>query len=291
MHSVDSYNPIVITVYFFAVIFVSMFCMNPILLIISLMCAVIYSVIRIKDSYKKHLYCLLLFIIVSVINPLVSHNGKIVLFVLNDSPITLEALAYGVTMAMAIIGVIYWFSLFTNIMTSDKLLYLLGSLSPKLSLIISMGIRYVNLFAQQMKKIKESQTALGLYKGENVVDRVKGNIRVFSILITWALENGITTADSMAARGYGVGKRSHFTVFAFKKKDGIMLGLVLLLLGVTIMSVVLGGSNYTFYPEITIAIPGIIGSCGYAAYFILSMLFIIIEVEESLKWKYLQSKI
>lgn len=292
MHNFENLNPIAVSVYFLTVTGISMFCMNPVLLCFSLFGSILFFLFRNGRKYiKSHFGFLLLFFIMAIINPLFSHNGATVLFVINDSPITLEATFYGLVAAAMILAVLYWFRSFTQIMTSDKLLYVFGKLSPKLSLVLSMGLRYVPLFSIHAKKINATQTALGLYKDDNIVDRVKGGTRVFSVLLTWALENGIITADSMAARGYGIGKRTHFSVFRFRIADVILLLLTLTLGIVTCLSLGANALDITFYPKIKISALTPVSVLGLTAYGILTMLPIIVELTEKIKWNYLKSKI
>lgn len=292
MQNFENLNPITISVYFLTVTGISMFCMNPILLCFSLFGSILFFLFRNgRKHIKSHFGFLFLFLIMAIINPLFSHNGATVLFVINDSPITLEALLYGFVAAAMILAVLYWFRSFTQVMTSDKLLYVFGKLSPKLSLILSMGLRYVPLFNRQTKKINATQTALGLYKEDNIIDRVKGGTRVFSVLLTWALEKGIITADSMAARGYGIGKRTHFSVFRLCMADVILLPMTLVLGIITCVSLGTNALDITFYPKIKISALTPVSVLGLIAYGTLTMLPIILELTEKIKWNCLKSKI
>ena len=292
MRAFENCNPIAVAVYFLAVAGIAMFCMNPLLLSVSLMGAIFFFILRNGRKHgKSHLVWLLMFLVMALVNPLVSHNGVTVLFVLNDSPITLEATLYGITASGMVIAVMYWFRSFTQVMTSDKLLYLFGKLSPKLALVLSMGLRYVPLFARQTKKINDTQTALGLYKEDNIIDRVRGGLRVFSVMVTWSLENGIVTADSMTARGYGTGKRSHFSIFRFRRSDFALLTATMILAALTIVSIGVGALDFTFYPSLKFADLTEMSYVGYISYGALVSLPIIVEAEEKIKWKYLKSKI
>lgn len=288
MRSFENSNPIVITLYFLSVIGILMFSQNPILLLLGFLGSFFYTLIR---SRRIPVFYLFLFILLTLANPLMSHNGKTVLFVINDSPITLEALVYGAVSAGILITVLCLFRIFSEIMTRDKLLYVFGSLSPKLALILSMGLRYVPLFRERAKKISESQLALGLYKEENIFDKIKSDLRVFSILITWALENGITTADSMSARGYGKRRRTYFSLFKFRKSDALLLILTILCSALTLIGMAMGTLDFIFYPTLKFGNLTPLGIAAYTAYGLLSVLPIILETEERLRWKYLQSKI
>ena len=290
MRTFADYNPIVVAIYFLMVAGIAMFCMNPIILFLSLCGALLLYFLRngLTDS-KMHLISFALFLVLALINPLVSHNGVTVLFVMNHNPVTLEALIYGIAAAAMIVSVMYWFRIFSQIMTSDKLLYIFGACSPKLALILSMSLRYVPLLNKQAKKVEQTQQALGLYKEDNIVDYLKGKLRIFSVLITWALENGIITADSMAARGYGIGKRSRFSIFRMKMADVTVLSFSILLFVFTLLGI--RQIEFVYYPAIKMSEMTFMGAGGCAAYGILILLPAMIEVKENLKWKYLKSKI
>jgi len=187
--------------------------------------------------------------------------------------------------------VLYWFRSFSQIMTSDKILYLLGRVSPKLALVLSMALRFIPLFGKQAKKIDNAQKVMGLYKEDNIVDSAKGKLKVFSILVTWGLENGIITADSMAARGYNSARRTAFSIFRFRRGDAALIAVVLLLLGGCIAGMTMGGSDFSYYPNMT-AVPADIGwISAYICYGIMAMLPTIIEAEVKLRWHSLKSAI
>jgi len=292
MRSFSEYNPIAVAVWFFSVTGVAMFCSYPALMVISLAGGMLFFLKRNGFTHgKTHLFFWLLFAVLALANPLVSHNGKTVLFVMNHNPVTLEAALYGVNSAVMIIGVLYWFRSFTQIMTSEKLLYITGALSPKLSLVLSMALRFVPLFSRQSAKISAAQTAMGLYKEDNIVDDIRGKSRIFSIMVTWALENGIITADSMEARGFGIGRRTQLRRFGFRRGDILLLAASLALLGVTAAAIGTGALSFEFYPSMKmkeLTFPGISGIISYTA---LVMLPIFIETEAELRWKYLRSGI
>ena len=292
MKALDTYNPITIAVYFLAVAGIAMFCMQPILLALALIGAITLCILR-RDvqSARIHLGFWALFLLAALLNPLLSHNGASVLLVIGNAPITAESIFWGTTSGAAILSVLYLFCSFGAIMKSDKLLYLFGKLSPRLSLILSMALRYVSLFSKQAKKIKQAQISLGLYKDDNLLDRARGELRIFSILLSWALENGIVTANSMAARGYGTGKRTSFSIFSFTGRDALFLCTTLLLTASTAIPLALGAVTFTFYPTLHLHHAGALSYLCYLSYGTLVLLPTILETEDAVKWKYLRSKI
>lgn len=292
MRSFHEYNPIAVAMYFLAVTGTAMFFGHPAVTALTLFGALVYYLVRNGTrDFKSHGFFLLLFIVMAGINPLLSHNGKTILFVLNDSPITLEALLYGVNSAAMITAVVYWFRSFSQIMTSDKLLYLFGRISPKLSLVLSIALRFIPLFRSQAKKVNDAQRTMGMYSEDNIIDNVKGGARVFSIMVTWALENGIITADSMEARGCGIGKRTNYSSYKIEASDWSIIAVTLVLFAFGIAAAVMKKLEFNFYPEIKISMGGVWGAVSLSAYGILTLLPVIIETEAGIRWKYLKSKI
>ena len=290
--ALDRLNPFMITAYFLAVAGIAMFCAHPVLLSMALAGALTLCLLR-RDVKRTRTHLLFwgLFALSALLNPLFSRHGATALLVIGNKPISLEAVLWGVTSASAVLTTLYLFASFSAIMQSDKLLYLFGSLSPRLSLILSMGLRYVSLLSGQWRKIKQTQTALGLYKEDNVIDRVRGALRIFWVLLGWALENGIVTAGSMTARGYGTGKRTYYAVFSFTHRDALYLAFTLALAAGTIVPLALGALDFVFYPTVVQTHTGALSWLGYLSYGALIALPILTETEDAVKWKYLRSKI
>lgn len=292
MREFDGYNPISIFIYFAAAAILPMFFLHPLTAALMLFGGVgfFFSVGGWK-SVKSNLFFMFLALAGAFINPLFNHNGATVLFVLNDNPVTLEAFWYGLASSALIIGGIFWFRAFSKIMTSDKLLYLLGTFSPKIALILSMALRYIPLFAVQAEKTSDAQKALGLAGDGSVPERLKSGIRVFSVMVTWTLENGIVTADSMEARGYGSGKRTFFSVYRFHRRDYLLVGTTAALFAVFAFCLASGAFEFSFYPYTDALNADWRLLAGTAAYGPLAFLPVIIKGGEAVKWRYLRSEI
>ena len=288
MRALERHNPFAIAVYYLTVVGIAMLCMHPILLTLSLLGAICSCALYARRT--RHALFWGIFALTALLNPLLSHNGATVLLVLGDKPLTLESLVWGTVCGAGILAVLYWMTSLGAIMTEDRLLYLFGKLSPKISLVLSMALRYVALFSEQAAKIKQTQRVLGLYKDDNVIDRVRGELRIFSVLLSWALENGIVTANSMTARAYGTGRRTHFSIFRWRVRDGILIALSLILGAATAVPLALGAVDFTFYPTMHLQ-SGALSLICYLSYGALVALPILIETEDTVKWKYLRSGI
>lgn len=292
MRDLKEYNPITVFVYYMSVLVVSMFTMNPVLHIISFVGGFAgFMILPVKNKLSTHIWYLILGLILALIRPLFSHNGATVLFIVNDNPITKEAFIFGTNSAVMVVGVLYLFRAFFELMTSDRLLYLFGRVSPKTALILSMGLRYIPMLREQRRITVNAQKAIGINKDDNAIDRIKGSMNVLSATVSWGIENGIITADSMAARGYGEGKRKSFSNLKFKMRDAVVIGIIIFCLIPIVFAMALGSFDTVFYPMFKIEAPDAVSFLGYISYIVMILIPIILKLMERFRWKYLMSKI
>ena len=290
----SSYHPIVNQIYFVAVIGFTMFLMHPVCIAISLLCAVTYNVyINGKKAIRFNLIFMLpLLLLTAVLNPLFNHQGATILTYLpGGNPLTLESIAYGVAAAFLLITVVSWFSCLSAVMTTDKIVYLFGRLIPALSLVLSMSLRLIPRFRNQIKVISNAQKCIGRdVSGGSVLQRIKRGVKNISILITWALENAIETADSMKGRGYGLPGRTAFSIFRFTRRDACALACILALTAVMIVGAATGAYRFLYYPYISGQYAGAGTVALFAAYFILCVLPLVVNVKEDIIWYQIKTK-
>ena len=269
--------------------------MHPICLVISLLSGFAYSVLlKGRKAIKTNLiYMLPTLTFAAFINPAFNHEGiTIISYLPSGNPLTLESVVYGLAAAIMIVSVICWFSCYTEIMTSDKFIYLFGRIIPSLSLILSMTLRFVPRFSAQLKVITNAQRCIGRdVSNGSVIQRAKHGLLILSIMTTWALENAIETADSMKSRGYGHSGRTAFSIFTFDKRDKKAL-LCIVILGIyTLAGKLVGGMYFRYFPSLQTGNFSMYGLSVFIAYFALCICPIIIEVYEVRKWKVIKSKI
>lgn len=284
------YHPIVSFSYFIVVIGTSMLYMNPVFQVISLIGALSYLIIL--DRYKtlkliKFIFVMVL--VIAIINMIFVNRGSTVLFYLRNNPVTLESLFYGFVSGLMLGSVMVWFSCYNEIMTSDKFLYIFGKITPTIALIVSMTLRLIPKLIEQTKIIANSQKTLGLdYNEGNISLKIKSCMRILSILVTWALEDAVQTADSMKARGYGIKKRTSFQIFEFINRDMVMLVYILISGMFLLAGYINGYGQLIFYPTIQKIDTDILSNMLYITFFIISILPSIQELRERYKWRYLE---
>lgn len=289
------YHPLVNMTYFVLVLMFGMYLMHPLCLGISLCGGLIYSLYQngrraIQFNLK---YMLPMLVVTALINPAFNHEGvSVLLYLHNGNPLTLESIIYGIASATMFISVVLWFACYNQVMTSDKFIYLFGRIIPSLSLIFSMVLRFVPRFKAQIKQISYAQKCIGrdVSNGDFLI-RVKNGIKIMSIMMTWALENAIETADSMKSRGYGLKGRTSFSIFMFDKRDKITMGIISTLGVIVMLGVIRGSFYYRYFPTMKGADLTIQTGLLFIVYFMLCIMPILINLWEDWRWTYTQSKI
>jgi energy-coupling factor transport system permease protein len=244
-------------------------------------------IVKKSNAYKNFTFLLFAMTASAIINPLFNHKGQTILaYFPSGNPLTQESIIYGLCAAISLVSVLCFFISFSTVMTSDKFMYLFGKAIPSLSLVLSMTLRFVPLFAQRLRKTADAQKCIG--KGldaKGTLRKIKNALRILSITVTWALENAIDTADSMKARGFGSAKRSSFSNYSFEAKDFISL-LFIAVTGIyTTIGIILGTTNFVFYPAIEYEKLSGYSASVFLCYFLLCFTPVIIEIWEVRKWK------
>lgn len=276
-------NPITYTVYLLSVAILSATSQNPIIYIISLVSALAAAAVWRHLSRARLAFCAVMLLVMTAINPIVSHRGATPLLFVGDTPITLEALIYGASVATVTVACVCWFFILSDRLSSDRLTYLLGRLSPGLALLLSMSLRYVPMFLRHYKRVRNAQKTLGAYGDGTLVDKARGEALVLDCTVAWAIEKGIITSDSMRARGYGSGRRTSFARFTFTGRDAVATALCLVLTALTAVPMALGALDFDFYPTVSALHLSPLGAVCVAAYLLLCLLPLALALRETLR--------
>ena len=181
-----SCHPAVSFGYFAVVIACSMFFMHPLCLSASLLGALLY-VARLKGrrGLRRHVVWVLpAALLAAVLNPAFVHQGVTILTYLpSGNPLTLESLLYGLAAGCMLSAVVLWFVCVTEVITSDKVVYLFGRVIPALSLLLSMTLRFVPRFIRRLRTVTQAQAHMGRdVRNGSMHQRVRSALRVFSIV-------------------------------------------------------------------------------------------------------------
>lgn len=280
-------HPLLNFIYFSGAIVTSMFFFHPVFLSLSIGIALSYALwLTGPKTLKFLLYMTPLLIGAVIINPLFNHEGVTILFYLkNGNPITLESILYGVFTGAMVLAVMLWFRCYHVIMTSDKFMYLFGSMVPTLSLVFSMILRLVPRLTHRFSLIKSAQHSLGRHvQGKSILKRIRHSLTLFSILTTWSLENSIETANSMKGRGYGLKGRTHFSNYTLNAREVIEIVFLILLLVIIGVGFLYGETNMTFFPQWELKQITVSSYILYGVYVLFLLTPFLLSLEEILRW-------
>ena len=300
------YHPVVNFIFFISAIVMTVVIFHPAALAVSLAASVASAVKFSGKKAVKYFFAFPFFVMIlsMILNPLFVHKGLTVLFYIGESPVTVEAFAYGACTAMMVGAVIMWSYCYTQIMTSDRFMAVFGKIAPSTSLVFSMILRFLPRAKRQAGRIASAQELLYVpaesaesgkpSEGQSPEEqtkktKIKKGIRVMSVLTTWALENSIDTADSMRARGYGLAGRTMYRKYRARPADIICGVLVLALLAASVWAKASGVWDFYCYPEIEFGGKPVLPACILLA--AVYAVPLVIEVWEDIKWTRSLSKI
>ena len=161
-----------------------------------------------------------------------------------------------------------------------------------LSLVLSMTLRFVPRFRAQLQTISEAQRGIGRdVSGGPLLRRTRNAITVFSIMVTWALENAIETADSMKSRGYGLPGRTAFSIYRFDGRDKAALFWLGFCGAYLLSGWAAGGFYWRYYPTLRGAAATALSVSFQLVYLLLCLTPVILDRWEEKTWKNIRSEI
>ena len=291
----SGYHPVINFLYYALVLLFSMCLMHPVYLAISLTGALAYAItLNGQKAVRFAVMGLLpMAALAALVNPAFNHEGMTILTYLpSGNPLTLESMFYGVAAAVMLASVVLWFSSYNEVMTSDKFVYLFGRVIPALSLVLSMALRFIPKFKAQMQVVAEAQACIGRdTKNGSVFRRIGNAVKIFSIMVTWSLENAIETADSMRSRGYGLPGRTAFSIYRFDDRDKAALAWLCFCSVYLISGWMARGTYFRYYPTVKSVSFTPMTVSFMLVYLALVLTPVMLDRKEARLWKSLQSAI
>ena len=274
-------HPMVNLIYFAAVIFGMISFLHPAFLAISFLCAFAYSIRR---NHRKALVfnlCLLpLAAMFALYYSSYHHFGVTALrqnFIGNR--ITLEALVYGLVLGFVVAGLMIWMSCVYSVFSTDKVVYLFGKVSPRLSLFLAILLRMVPRIKKEAGKINMAQRGIGrgIDQG-SFFRRLRNGIRILSMLITWTIESLTSASESMQSRGSSLRGRTAFSIYRFDNRDRAYVICTFGCLTLTMMGVMLRQTDMQYDPRIVFNPITPMSYLFYAGYALLCLMPLILEL-------------
>lgn len=279
----SAYHPAVALTYLVCAAGFAMAAMQPVYAGISLAGALICAVCtRGAGSLRRMAWLAPLVLVVAVANMLFVGEGATPLFTLGSRAFTLEALLYGTCSGIMLAAVFLWMISYAACMDSAATTELLGHAMPTVALMISQVMRLVPQFARRGRTVSSTLAATPAAAPQGARERTAGNLRTVSVLMGWGLEDSLTRADSMRARGYACGAtRTTYRRCRMRRADAAVLTLTIALVLTNIPLAAIACAQYSFYP----ALPQLVAWWGYLPYAALMLLPAALSLREWWLWR------
>jgi energy-coupling factor transport system permease protein len=195
------------------------------------------------------------------INALVSSHGSHLLWeapfripLIGTPVVTLEAILFGVGMAIRLLTIISAFAILTfTIHPDDIMLAMIKMKLPyKSVLVTSLSTRFIPTLIDDAERISEVQRSRGLELDRGKLkQRIKNRMAIMIPLLSNCLDRTVQVAEAMESRAFGSGeKRTYYKEIKLSKPDIPLLisGFLPLVLGIFIRWWGLG--DYQYYPTL-----------------------------------------
>ena len=249
----ESCHPAVNFLFFAAALYGAVHFDHPVFLAIAYVSAFAYSVRRCgKRAAVVNLSFLPLILIFGLYYSSYHHFGVTVLrqnFIGNN--LTVESFVYGLVIGLRFATLCMWLEAIFRVVTSDKAVYLFGRVSPRLSLFLTILLRFIPRVGREARKINLAQKGIGRGSNQgNVFQRFINCLRIFSMLITWMISALALESDSMRSRGSLLRGRTAFSIYRFDNRDRAFVITLFTCITLTVMGVILGASKMWYNPRI-----------------------------------------
>ena len=281
-------HPAVNFIYFAAVIAGTILFQHPVFLAISFLCAFIYSIKR--NHWKAVGFNCILLPLVAAFALYYSSYHHFGVTVLQQNMIgnnmTLESLVYGCVLGVTVAGVLMWFSCVYSVFTTDKVVYLFGKVSPRLSLFLAILLRMVPRIKKEAKKINTAQQGIGRGANQgNLWQRSRNCIRIFSMLITWTIDSLTIASESMRSRGSALRGRKAFSIYRFDNRDRAYVLGMFACLTLTLMAVMLQQTDMIYDPKIIMTPVSTMSYVFYIGYAVFCLMPLMLELWTEYRFK------
>lgn len=246
-------HPAVNLIFFAAVLAGTVCFQHPVYLAISFLCAFAYSVKRNGKKAAAFNLCLLpLAALFALYYSSYHHFGVTNLrqnFIGNQ--ITLESIVYGLVLGCSIAAAVMWMCCVFSVFSTDKVVYLFGRVSPRLSLLLAILLRMAPRIKKEASRMNTAQKGIGRGASQgNILRRLRNSVRIFSMLVTWTIEALVAASDSMRSRGSALRGRTAFSIYRFDNRDRAYVVALFACLTVVGMAVLLRQTDIVYNPRI-----------------------------------------
>lgn len=245
----NTFHPVVVLAYFLSVIALGVCIPIPEFILLNL-CFAVLSDLLLNGSraLRMLLGLLVLCAAMSLLSPLFNPLGDSALFTyLDGRPYTIEAIAYGASVACMFASMIVWFQVMSNVIDIDRMTQIFASVFPKLGLVVSSAL---GLFSRFVKRLASLREISNVSSSMSFMLKVKSAGGHLQNLIQWSFYEGIDRADTMRSRGFGSGRRTSYRCYSFTRRSAILLIGVVVIVGIVIWMMLLAQVGMSYFPSL-----------------------------------------
>ena len=271
----EACHPAVNFIFFASVLWGSVYFQHPVFLAIAWLCAFAYSVRRAGRKAVVFNLCLLPLIVVFALYYSAYHHFGVTVLRKNfiDNNMTLESLVYGLVIGLRFATVCMWLEALFSVVSSDKVIYLFGKVSPRLSLFLTILLRFLPRLSREAGRINLARRGVGRGAGQgSLFRRLMNCLEIFSMLITWMISALALESDSMRSRGRLLRGRTAFSLYRFDNRDRAFVISLFTCITLTLMGVILGSGKMWYNPRIVWRPLNAIGILTAAGYLVLCLM-------------------
>lgn len=249
----EACHPAVNFIFFTAAVYGAVSFKHPVFLAIAYVCAFAYSVKRRGRRAIIFNLCLLPLILAFALYYSSYHHFGVTVWKKNfiGNNMTLESFVYGLVIGLRFATLCMWLEAMFRVVSSDKVVYLFGKVSPLLSLFLTILLRLIPRISQEARRINLAQKGIGRSSNQgNIFQRFLNCLRIFSMLITWMISALALESDSMRSRGSLLRGRTAFSIYRFDNRDRAFVIALFSCITLTAMGVILGASKMWYNPRI-----------------------------------------
>lgn len=246
-----TYHPAVAFAYLACVLALTMACLQPLFVAVSLIGALMCSAVCRggRATLLSLRWVIPLTLVVAVANPFFVASGSTEVLRLGQRAIYLEALAYGLCSGGMFAAVFLWFASYAACMDSENSLALFGNAAPVVTLMVSQVLRLVPQFVSRGRAIASVQDAASSAAPTGKREAAVGRMRIVSVLMGWGMEDALERSDAMRARGYDCGaRRTAYRRHRLGRTDACVLTATLAFAAASAACAWVACSGYSFYP-------------------------------------------
>lgn len=239
-------HPYIILLYFLSLLCWLVIYKEPVCIILFTISLLFVSGYLGKVKRQAIMHYIIVFLILTLTNPLFVREGIDILYQNDYITITKQALIYGMVFSLMIIAVLLLYQVMQIYLTSEHILFAFAKHFSILGLVLMLVFRMLPKCRKKIKEIHDVQKVLH-YQQAGIWNLLKSLKNQFLILFTWLFESSLTMYESMKARGYRH-QRTHYHIFRWKSIDTIY-GILIILLNVGMFFGYQQFQDFYYYPK------------------------------------------